>query len=79
MEGETYIPPTAQEQEERRNIPKYLMLESIQVSREGIGIFTKLITSMPELEEQSRELIFAEQDNIRKEFEALKEWYSEQE
>ena len=75
MEGETYTPPTAQEQEERRNIPKYLMLESIQVSREGIGIFTKLITSMPELEEQSRELIFAEQDNIRKEFEALKEWY----
>ena len=79
MEGETYIPPTAQEQEERRNIPKYLMLESIQVSREGIGIFTKLITSMPELEEQSRELIFAEQDNIRKEFNDLKEWYSEQE
>ena len=79
MEGETYIPPTAEEQEERRNIPKYLMLESIQVSRKGIGIFTKLIDSMPPLEEQARELIFTEQDNIRKQFNDLKEWYSEQE
>ena len=79
MEGETYIPLTPEEMTERINIPKYLMLDSIQVSRESIGVFTKIVSSMPPLEEQSRELIFAEQDNIRKEFEALKEWYSEQE
>lgn len=75
MEGETYTPPTAEEQEERRTMPKILMLDSIEVSRNGIRIFTKLISSMPPLEEQARTLIFSEQDNIRKEFDALKEWY----
>lgn len=79
MEGETYIPLTPEEQTERINIPKYLMLDSIQVSRESIGVFTKIVTSMPPLEEQARELIYAEQDNIRKQFNDLKEWYSEQE
>lgn len=79
MEGETYIPLTPEEQTERINIPKYLMLDSIQVSRESIGVFTKIVSSMPPLEEQARELIYAEQDNIRKQFNDLKEWYSEQE
>lgn len=79
MEGETYIPLTPEEMTERINIPKYLMLDSIQVSRESIGVFTKIVSSMPPLEEQARELIFAEQDNIRKQFNDLKEWYSEQE
>lgn len=79
MEGETYIPLTPEEMTERINIPKYLMLDSIQVSRESIGVFTKIVNSMPPLEEQARELIYAEQDNIRKQFNDLKEWYSEQE
>jgi hypothetical protein len=79
MEGETYIPLTPEEMTERINIPKYLMLDSIQVSRESIGVFTKIVSSMPPLEEQARELIYAEQDNIRKQFNDLKEWYSEQE
>ena len=78
MQGE-YIPLSAEEQIERANIPKYLMLDSIQVSRESIGVFTKIVSSMPPLEEQARELIYAEQDNIRKQFNDLKEWYSEQE
>jgi len=79
MEGETYIPLTPEEMTERINIPKYLMLDSIQVSRESIGVFTKIVSSMPPLEEQARELIYAEQDNIREQFNNLKEWYSEQE
>lgn len=75
MEGETYYPPTPEEQEERRTMPKLLILDSIEVSRNGIRVFTKLIDTMPPLEEQARELIFSEQDNIKKEFDALKEWY----
>lgn len=77
MQGE-YIPLSAEEQIERANIQKYLMLDSIQISRESIGVFTKIIVTMPPLEEEAREIIYAEQDNIRKQFNELKEWYSEQ-
>lgn len=73
MEGETYYPPTAEEQEARARIPRDLVLESIQVSRESIGVFTKLLEGETPNRELIEETIFMEQDNIREQFEKLKE------
>ena len=73
MEGETYYPPTAEEQAERARLPRQLLLDSIQVSRESIGTFTKLLEGETPNRELIEETIFMEQDNIRQEFDKLRE------
>lgn len=66
-------------QKERQHLKRSVILDSIEVSRESIKVFTKLIDSMPSLADDATELIFLEQSNITKDFEDLVSLIKEQE
>lgn len=53
------------------DLERAVLLDSIEVSRDAIQVFTKLIDSMPSLEAEATELIFVEQSNITKDFQEL--------
>lgn len=50
---------------------RYVLLDSIAVSRESIGVLTKLIESMPDLTDEASQIIWIEQSNIKKEVQEL--------